>query len=158
MTICKMTKYFLLYKIQQETIYCIISYNTLHKTNDFSIVKAEAILLLVELISKKRSLFIDAPDKRDPVCIDEEILDRTEVVKMLEVKHINFKSQHTTFTRSRSGIQSIQNRFKLIEFDNSIRGQVSEPINKKNTITYMADILIDQDNYYLPLKTNIEYT
>lgn len=136
---------------------CSVLHNILHKTNDFLTAKAKAMLPLSKPISKKKSPYTDISNKKDPIDIDEKISNKSEVVEMPEVKHIIPKIKYITSTQSRSRIQSIQIGFKLIEFDDGIRGQVSEPINKKNTMAYMTDILIDQNNNYLPFKNNGEY-
>lgn len=60
-----MTKHFLIYKIQQNIAHCIGSRNTLYNKNEFPIVKTEAILSLIELISKEKNLYINTLKKRD---------------------------------------------------------------------------------------------
>ena len=66
------------------------------------------MLPLVEPISEEKSPYTDALDRRDPAGIDEKMPDRSEAAEMPEVKLITPESEHTTSTRSRSGIQSIQ--------------------------------------------------
>lgn len=51
----------------------IVSYNTIYKINSFVIIKTEAMLPLVEPISKKESLYTNALDKRDPTSIDKSV-------------------------------------------------------------------------------------
>lgn len=79
-------------------MYYIVSYNTLHKTNNFPMAKIEAILLLIKPISKEKSLFTDAPDRKNPTSSDKEMSDRSKVAKMPEVKHIISESKHITST------------------------------------------------------------
>ena len=99
------------------------------------------MLPLVEPISKEEGPYIDALDKRDPAGIDEDVEmpgrsedtkmpGRSEDTKMPDVRHIFPKSKHTTSSRSRSGIKSIQSVFKLIEFNDGKRGQASEQVDK----------------------------
>lgn len=74
-------------------------------------------------------------------------------------KHLEIK--YTTSIGSRSGIQSIQNEFKLIKFDNNKRRQVGRLVVKKNTMAHMVDIvniLIDHNSNCLLFKNNVEYT
>lgn len=156
-TTCKITNYFSTCKVWQGIACYIVLYNTLHNTNNFLIAKAEAMLLLIKLISEKKSPYTDASNRKDPTSIDEEILDRSEVTKMLEVKYITPKSEYITSTQSKSGIQSIQNRLKSIKFDNCIREQIVELVDKKNTTVYIVDIPINQDNICFLFKNNVEY-
>lgn len=76
----------------------IVLCNTLNKINGFLIAKVEAISLLVKLISKEKSLYIEVFDKRNhsfnkknlaldsknPASIDEaiKILNNSENIKM----------------------------------------------------------------------------
>lgn len=93
--------------------YYIVLYNTLYKTNSFAIAKAKAILLLVELISKKKSPYTNTLNRRDPVFnkkdptgIDKtkKISSKSENTKVSDIRHLRPESKHTTFGRSRSGI------------------------------------------------------
>lgn len=81
-------------------------------------------------------------------------------IKMLDIKHIIFRNKYITSIQSRSKIQSIQNRFKLIKFDNNKKRQKKKPVKNKNTIVYMAniDILIQVINICFLFKDNVEYT
>lgn len=56
-----------------------------------------------------------------------------------------------------SGIQSIQSRFKLIKFNDDIKKQIDEPVNKKNIMAYRGDIPVDENNNCFLFKINIEY-
>ena len=65
-TTCGMTKYLSTCKVRQSTARRTVPRDTLYKTNGFPMAKTEAILLLVEPISKKKSPYTDALDKKDP--------------------------------------------------------------------------------------------
>ena len=130
--------------------------------------KKEAMLPLVEPISKEGSPYTDALEKRDPAGIDEaaempgrnedtEMPGKSEDIKMPDVRQIPPESKHTISSRSRSGIQSIQSGFKSIEFKDGKREQAGEPVDEENTMAYMADIPIEQDNNCFPFKNNVEY-
>lgn len=71
---CAMIKYLSMYKVWQEIAHHTVLCNTLQKTNDFPIAKAEAMLPLVELISEKKNSYTDASDRKDPTGIDEKML------------------------------------------------------------------------------------
>ena len=116
--------------------------------------KTETILPLIKPISKEESPYTDIFDRRDPAGIDKvaempgrskdtEMPGRSEDTEMPDVKHIPREGEHTTSGRSRSGIQSIQSVFKLIEFNDSKRTQAGEPVDEEITMAYMADILIE---------------
>lgn len=77
---------------------------------------------------------------------------------MPQIKYIMPKNKHTTSTGLQSRIQFIQNEFKLIEFNHDIKRQTDEPVNKKNTIAYMTDILINYNKNCFSFQNNIEYT
>lgn len=118
--------------------HCIFLYNILYKINGFLIAKAKAILLLIKLIIKKKSLYIDTFNGRDlafnkkyPTSINEitKILGKSKDIKMSDVKLISFESKHTTFSKSRLKIEFISNKFKLIEFNNSKIGQTSKSVD-----------------------------
>lgn len=53
-TICGIIKHLSTYKMRQEMAYHIVSYNTLHKRNNFLKVKAKAILFLTKPINGKK--------------------------------------------------------------------------------------------------------
>lgn len=102
--------------------------------------KVEAMLFLIKPINKQKSLYINAFNKKDWASIDKKISNKSKAIVILDVKQITSKSKYTNSIRSKSRIQSIQNRFKLIEFDDNIKEQVGRPIDRENTITYMADM------------------
>lgn len=106
-TTCRMTKHLLTYKVRRRTVRCTVPRNTLHKINCFPIAKSEAMLTLVKPISKKKSSYTNAPDRKDPTNIDEKMLDRSEAAKKPEVKYITLESKYITSTQSRLGIQFI---------------------------------------------------
>lgn len=124
-------------------------------------------MFLVETINKKKSLYTDFFDKKD-LAFDRKNLasidqaakmpDRSKDIKMPHIRHICLESKHTTSSQSRLGIQSIQCRFKLIEFNDGKRGQAGEQVDKENTMAYIADISIEQNNNYLLFKNNVEYS
>lgn len=58
--------------------------------------KAKTMLPLAEPISKKNSLYTNVFDKKDPDNINEEMLNKSEVAKILEVKLIILENKHTT--------------------------------------------------------------
>lgn len=75
--------------------------------------KIKAILLLVELIGKKKSLYINtlnmrdlAFDKEDLVTIDEvvEMLEKNKDTKILDIRYIISESKYITFSWSKSRI------------------------------------------------------
>ena len=158
-TIRGMTKYFSMFKMRQGTVRRTVSRNTLYKTNGFSMAKTEAILPLVELINKEESPYTDVFDRRDPAGIDKaaEMPGRSEDTEMPDVRHIPPKSEYTTSSRSRSGIQSIQSGFKSIEFNDGKRRQAGMPVDNENTMAYMADISIEQDNNGFSFENNVKY-
>lgn len=82
--------------------YCIISHNTLYKTNCFLIVNAKIILSLVKLIYKKKSLYTNFCNKKDPALDKKNLssinkLNSSKYKKILNIKHISFKIKHITF-------------------------------------------------------------
>lgn len=73
-------------------------------------------MLLVKLISKKKSLYIDGLDKkdlalnkRDLASINKtpEMLDRNKDIKMPDVRHIYSENKQIIFNQSRSKIEFI---------------------------------------------------
>lgn len=98
-TTCEMTKHLSTYKLRQGTVRYTVSRKTLYKIKHFSMAKAEVMLSLVEPISKEKSPYTDAPDRRDPTSINTKILERIEVTKMPKVKNITPKSKYTIFNR-----------------------------------------------------------
>lgn len=105
--------------------------------------KTKAVLFLAKSINKKKISYIDAFNKTNLATINKKIPDRNEVAKMSEIKLIISKNKHITSTQLRSGIQSIQSRFKSVKLNYGIKDQVDEPVKKENTITYIANISID---------------
>lgn len=145
--ICEITyrisKHFSTYKIWQEIVRSTILNNTLHKINDFLVVKAKTMLLLVKPINKKKSPYKDAFNRKELACINKKIPNRSKATEIPKVKLITLKSKYTTLTHLILGIQSIQTGFNLIEFNVSIKKQTSEPVNKKKIMAYITDIAID---------------
>lgn len=81
-----------------RTVHCKISCNILNKINDFSMTEAKEMLPLVEPISKKKSSYTNAPNRKDPANIDEKMLNKSEIIKMPEVRHITSENKYTTTT------------------------------------------------------------
>lgn len=100
---CGIIKHLSMYKMQQSKARYIVPRDSLYKTNSFLIAKAKTILPLVELISRKKSLYTDAFDRKDPVFdkIDPasinkaaQMSNKTENIKMPVVRHIFLGSEH----------------------------------------------------------------
>lgn len=81
-------------------------------------------------------------------------VDIVEDVKMVEMTSENICS---TFSQLKSGIQSTQNKFKLIKFGINKRRQVGKSVGYGNVIAGIANILVFEDNNCLPFKNNFEY-
>lgn len=77
-------------------MYYIILYNILYKINNFFLAKIKVILPLIKPISKKKSLYIDIPDKKNPTSINEKILNKSKIIKMLDIKPIIPKNKYIT--------------------------------------------------------------
>lgn len=120
--------------------------------------KAKTMLLLMKPINKEKIPYTDSFDRKDPNSIYEKMSDKGEVAEISEVKHIILESKYITSNWSRSQIQFIQSEFKLIEFNDCIKRKQNEVVDKENTMAYMTDELIDQDNSCLPSKNNVRYT
>lgn len=125
------------------------------------------MLLLIEPINKKASPYIDILDKRDLtldrrnlVSTDEaaKMLDRNEDIKILDVSYLTPKNKYTISSQSKLEITSLQSRFKVIQFNDGKKGQANELMDNKNTIAYIANILIEQENNCFPFKKNIKYS
>lgn len=121
------------------------------------IVKSEVILPLVKLINKKKSLYIDVLNKKNPALDKKDLASIAEAAKMpnknkdtkiSDVSYILSNSKYMTFSWSRSEIQSIQNKLKLIELNDGKKRQKAEPVDKKNAMAYIANELIKQNNNY----------
>ncbi len=67
---------------------------------------------------------------------------------------VNESVRSITF-RSRSGIQSNQSGFKLIQFNDGRRGQGGEPVEDEDAIADVVNKPGDADNR-LPFKNNVE--
>lgn len=52
-------------------------------------------------------------------------------IKMLDVKYIFLKNEYTISSRSRLRIQSIQDKYKLIKFNDGKKRKASKSIDKK---------------------------
>lgn len=113
------------------------------------------MLLLAEQIKKiyfnkkEKSLYINNVKKIGLINI-------IEYVKKVNKENINSENVHNTCTWSRLRIQSIQNRFKIIEFINNKKEQIRESVRNKEVIAYLADILVILNNNGLLNKNNVE--
>lgn len=56
------------------------------------------------------------------------MLNKSKNTKISDIKYVTFKNKQTTLSWSRLRIESIQSKFKLIEFNNSKREQTNELI------------------------------
>lgn len=83
-------------------------------------IKTEAILPFVESINIKKSLYINAFDKKDLAAITKatKILEKIEDIIMLDIKHLSFNTKYTISNWSRLEILLIFNRFQFIKFNN----------------------------------------
>lgn len=99
----KMTKHYLICKIQQNMTYYTVLCNTLYKTNSFLIAKIEVILFLIELINRKKSSYIDIFNNKNLVFNKKNLAginntvkmpNKSKNIKMLDVRHIIFKNKH----------------------------------------------------------------
>ena len=70
---------------------------------------------------------------------------------------MNPESMRSTYTRSRSGIQSTQSGFKVIGFTNSERGQAGKPVGDKEVMAYLTDKPVVLNDNGLTFKNNVEY-
>ncbi len=70
---------------------------------------------------------------------------------------MNPESMRSTYTRSRSGIQSTQSGFKVIGFTNSERWQAGKPVGDKEVMAYLADKLVVLNDNGLTFMNNVEY-
>ncbi len=66
------------------------------------------------------------------------------------------ESVRSTTSRSRSRIQSTQNRFKLIRFNDGRIGQAGKPVGDEDAMADVTDIPGNMDNR-LPFKNNVKY-
>lgn len=99
-----MTKYLSMYKVRQETVYCTFLCNILYKINDFPIAKTKAILPLAKLISKEKSPYIDALDRKNLTGINKKMSNRNKAAKISKVNFITLENKNITLTQSRSEI------------------------------------------------------
>ena len=100
---------------------------------------------------EEKGLYINNIERMDPV-------GTIKYAKKADREQVNPESVRSTCTRSRSGIQSNKNEFKIIGFINSKRGQTGEPIGDKKFMAYLEDTQIVLNDNRLPFKNNIKYT
>lgn len=79
------------------------------------------------------------------------------VAEVANGDQLNPESMDSTYTQSRSGIQSTQSGIKIIGFTKSEKGQAGEPVEDKNVIAYLADIPVVANDNRLPFQNNVEY-
>ena len=84
-----MTKHLSTCKVRRGTARRTVPRNTLYKTNGFPMAKTEAMLPLVEPITKEESPYTDALDRRDPA------LDRRDPAGIDEAAEIPGRSEDT---------------------------------------------------------------
>lgn len=96
------------------------------------------------------SLYTNNIRRIDPIRIDED-------AKIANKEKITPDSIHSTSICSKLKIQLIQNRFKLIEFNDSKKKQTRKQVKDKKVTAYIVNILIIINNNYLLFKNNIEY-
>ena len=99
---------------------------------------------------EEEGIYINNVERMDPV-------DIIKYVEKANREQMNLKSMRSTYIRSGSKIQSTHNRFKVIGFMNSKRGQPEKQVENKKYIAYLAGILVVLNNNSLLLKDNIEY-
>lgn len=64
--------------MRREIAHCIIPSNILYKIIDFLIAKAKAMFLLAEVINGKKSLYINFFNRKNPVDINKQMLDKSK--------------------------------------------------------------------------------
>lgn len=81
-----------------------------------------------------------------------------DIIEDMKKVEVTSKSVCNIFFLSRSGIQSTQNRFKLIKFDENRIGQAGKTIGYEDVIADIANIPVVQDDNRLLYKNNVKYT
>lgn len=86
-----------------------------------------------------------------------------ENTEMPDVKHMTlindpFRSDRTTSTRPRSGIQSAQSGFKSLQFTDGYTKQAGRLVKNEDAIAYMEYVLVDMNNNCHPFINNVDYT
>lgn len=76
----------------------------------------------------------------------------------IKIAIVTFENICNIFSQLRSGIQLIQNRFKLIKFGDSLRIQTRKPVEYKDIVAGIGNILVVEENNCLLFKNNIKYT
>lgn len=85
-----------MYNMQKDKVYFIVSCNIWYKKNLFLIAK-KAILLLVNLINKEKSLYIGSVN----INRNTKIMSKNKDIKMLDIKYITCKSKHNISSQLR---------------------------------------------------------
>lgn len=76
----RIIEHFSMSKVWQRRTCHTVQCNILHKTNNFPIAKTKAILLLVKPISEEKSLYKNAFDRRNTICIDKKMLNKSKII------------------------------------------------------------------------------
>ena len=137
---------------------CTIPRQIQRGTNDFlTIPEAEVRLPLAEYMEgiysnkEEKGPYNNNVKRMNPVGI-------VEYAEKVDKEQMNLESVRNTCTRSRSGIQSIQSRFKVIMFTNSKRGQAGEPVRDEELMVYLTNIPVVLNDNGLFFKNNVKYT
>ena len=105
-----------------------------------------------EIYSNKeeKGLYINNVKKIDPV-------GTAKYMEKANREQVNPWSVCSTCNQSRSGIQSTQSGFKVIELTNSERGQAGKLVEDEEFMVYLADIPVVLNDNGFPFKNNVEY-
>ncbi len=153
----EMTKHLSTSRVRRGTVHRTIPRRIQRGTNDFlTIFEAEAMLPFTEQMEEIYSYkeeggqYTNNVEKTDPV-------GTAEYAEKTDGEQVNPESVRSTWTWSRSGIQSTQSGFKVIKFTNSERRQAGEPVGDDEVMAYLADKPVVLNNNGLPFKNNVEY-
>ncbi len=78
-------------------------------------------------------------------------------VEKADRDQVNSESVRSTYTWSRSSIQSTQSGFKVIGLTNSERGQAGQSVGDEEVMEYLAEKLVFLKDIVLQFKNNVEY-
>ncbi len=99
---------------------------------------------------EEKGLYTNDVEKMDPV-------GTAEYAEKAYGEQVNSDSVRSTCTRSRSGIQSTQNGFKVIGFTNSEKKQAEEPVRDEEVMAYLVDKPVILNDNGFPFKNNVKY-
>lgn len=125
----------------QYTILCQIRH---HANNFFIIPKVKVIIQLTRQILEQIQVIYS--DKKEKSANKVGKIDTVSSGNVEKVDKVIYKSMCNITSRLKSEIQSIQNGFRLIMFNDSKRGQKEEPVEDKNAMTDVVNISGDADN------------